>query len=102
MPLFGGKPADDAATWEPQAAAGRLAQTAGAVCILSQANENRTPKVYFLTIDKAKFRKPVLPGDTIEYHMTKIARKKSMWWFRGKAIVAGQLVAEAEVGAMLS
>ena len=79
-----------------------MAQTAGAICILSQSRENLAPKVYFLTIDKAKFRKPVLPGDTIEYHMTKIARKKNMWWFRGKAIVAGQVVAEAEVGAMLS
>jgi 3-hydroxyacyl-[acyl-carrier-protein] dehydratase len=79
-----------------------MAQTAGAICILSQANENRAPKVYFLTIDKAKFRKPVLPGDTIEYHMTKIARKKNMWWFRGEAIVAGHVVAEAQVGAMLS
>jgi 3-hydroxyacyl-[acyl-carrier-protein] dehydratase len=79
-----------------------MAQTAGAICILSQANENPMPRVYFLTIDKAKFRKPVLPGDTIEYHMTKIARKKNMWWFRGKAIVAGHVVAEAEVGAMLS
>jgi 3-hydroxyacyl-[acyl-carrier-protein] dehydratase len=79
-----------------------MAQTAGAVCILSQTKENSELKVYFLTIDKAKFRKPVLPGDTIEYHMTKIARKRNMWWFRGKAIVAGQLVAEAEVGAMLS
>jgi 3-hydroxyacyl-[acyl-carrier-protein] dehydratase len=79
-----------------------MAQTAGAICILSQANENRAPEVYFLTIDKAKFRRPVLPGDTIEYHMTKIARKKNMWWFRGEAIVAGHVVAEAQVGAMLS
>jgi 3-hydroxyacyl-[acyl-carrier-protein] dehydratase len=79
-----------------------MAQTAGTICILSQANENRAPKIYFLTIDKAKFRKPVLPGDTIEYHMTKIARKKNMWWFRGEAVVAGQVVAEAQVGAMLS
>jgi 3-hydroxyacyl-[acyl-carrier-protein] dehydratase len=79
-----------------------MAQTAGAICVLSQTGENPARKVFFLTIDKAKFRKPVLPGDTIEYHMTKIARKKNMWWFRGKAIVAGQVVAEAEVGAMLS
>ena len=50
----------------------------------------RPKLVYFLTIDKAKFRKPVVPGDTIEYHMTKIARKKNMWWFRGEAKVAGQ------------
>ena len=79
-----------------------MAQTAGALCVLSKLGGDRPQNVYFLTIDKAKFRRPVLPGDTIEYHMTKIARKKSMWWFRGKAIVAGALVAEAEVGAMLS
>ena len=79
-----------------------MAQTGGAICALAQTGENLAKKVFFLTIDKAKFRKPVLPGDTIEYHMTKIARKKNMWWFRGKAIVAGQVVAEAVVGAMLS
>jgi 3-hydroxyacyl-[acyl-carrier-protein] dehydratase len=79
-----------------------MAQTAGAICLLSQPSQNAAPKVFFLTIDKAKFRRPVLPGDTVEYHMTKIARKRNMWWFRGEAIVAEQLVAEAEVGAMLS
>jgi 3-hydroxyacyl-[acyl-carrier-protein] dehydratase len=79
-----------------------MAQTAGAICLLSQPRQNAAPKVFFLTIDKAKFRRPVLPGDTVEYHMTKIARKRNMWWFRGEAIVAEQLVAEAEVGAMLS
>ena len=79
-----------------------MAQTAGAVCILSQAKENPEPRVYFLTIDKAKFRKPVVPGDTIEYHMKKLSQRKTMWWFRGEAKVAGQLVAEAEVGAMIA
>ncbi|MSP33099.1 MAG: 3-hydroxyacyl-ACP dehydratase FabZ [Pseudolabrys sp.] len=76
-----------------------MAQTAGVLCILSIA----LPKsVFFLTIDKAKFRKPVRPGDTIEYHMTKIAHRKTMWWYRGVAKVAGQIVAEAELGAMIS
>ena len=78
-----------------------MAQTAGAVCVLSQMGGDRPKHVYFLTIDKAKFRKPVVPGDTIEFHMTKKARKKKMWWFRGEAKVAGQIVAEAEVGAMV-
>ena len=50
----------------------------------------RPKSVFFLTIDKAKFRKPVLPGDTIEYHMNKIARRRNMWWYRGEAKVAGQ------------
>ena len=78
-----------------------MAQTAGVLCIL--ASQPVSPKsVFFLTIDKAKFRKPVRPGDTIEYHMQKIAKRKTMWWFRGEAKVAGQIVAEAEVGAMIS
>ena len=79
-----------------------MAQTAGVICIRAVGGQGQTANVFFLTIDKAKFRKPVVPGDTIEYHMTKIARKRSMWWFRGEAKVAGQMVAEAEVGAMLS
>ena len=52
--------------------------------------------VYFMTIDKAKFRKPVIPGDVVEYHMTKLKNRLNMWWFRGEAKVAGALVAEAE------
>ena len=79
-----------------------MAQTAGVICILSRPADGRPKSVYFLTIDKAKFRKPVVPGDTIEYHMTKLARRKTMWWFRGEARVAGTIVAEAEVGAMIS
>ena len=56
-----------------------MAQTAGVICILS-LGENRLPKtVYFLTIDKAKFRKPVIPGDTVTYHMTKINKRRAMW-----------------------
>jgi 3-hydroxyacyl-[acyl-carrier-protein] dehydratase len=77
-----------------------MAQTAGAICILSMG-ESKTRSVYFLTIDKAKFRKPVVPGDVVEFHMTKKTKRKTMWWYRGEAKVAGELVAEAEVGAML-
>lgn len=79
-----------------------MAQTAGAICVLAKMSEMTRPKqVFFMTIDKAKFRKPVVPGDVIEYHMKKIANRRNMWWFRGEAKVAGTLVAEAEVGAML-
>jgi 3-hydroxyacyl-[acyl-carrier-protein] dehydratase len=77
-----------------------MAQTAGVLCVRSGV-VGRPKSVYFLTVDKAKFRKPVVPGDTIEYHMTKKARKKNMWWYRGEAKVAGEIVAEAEVGAMI-
>ncbi len=77
-----------------------MAQTAGVLCIAATGAQPKS--VFFLTIDKAKFRKPVRPGDTIEYHMKRIAHRKSMWWYRGEAKVAGQIVAEAQVGAMLS
>jgi 3-hydroxyacyl-[acyl-carrier-protein] dehydratase len=79
-----------------------MAQTAGVLCLMSGLVEEGRKQIYFLTIDKAKFRKPVVPGDTIEYHMTKLKRKNYMWWFRGEAKVAGKLVAEAEVGAMVA
>jgi len=77
-----------------------MAQTAGALCVAAGLT-GKAKSVYFLTIDKAKFRKPVVPGDVLEYHMTRKARRKLMWWYRGEARVAGELVAEAEVGAML-
>lgn len=80
-----------------------MAQTAGALCLrFVGASENKKKLVYFLTIDKCKFRRPVVPGDTLEYHMTKKARRKQMWWFQGVAKVAGQVVAEAELGAMIA
>ncbi len=77
-----------------------MAQTGGVLCINASGGKGKS--LYFLTIDKAKFRKPVLPGDTIEYHIHKLARRKNMWWFRGEAKVAGEIVAEAEVGAMIA
>jgi 3-hydroxyacyl-[acyl-carrier-protein] dehydratase len=79
-----------------------VAQTAGAICVLSQMGGDEPKQVYLLTVDKAKFRRPVVPGDTIEYHVRKKARKRNMWWFRGEARVAGKLVAEVEVGAMIA
>jgi 3-hydroxyacyl-[acyl-carrier-protein] dehydratase len=80
-----------------------MAQTAGVLC-LRQMNEAARAKslFYFLTIDKAKFRKPAVPGDTIEYHVKKIARRRNMWWYRAEAKVDGNLIAEAEVGAVIA
>lgn len=77
-----------------------MAQTAGALCVHAEGAE-KPSKVYFMTIDKAKFRKPVVPGDRVEFHMTKINSRRNMWWYRGVGKVDGQIVCEAEVGAML-
>jgi 3-hydroxyacyl-[acyl-carrier-protein] dehydratase len=79
-----------------------MAQTAGAVCALSRGFNRPPASVFFLTVDKAKFRRPVVPGDVVEFHMTKITRRKQMWWYRGEAKVADQLMAEAVVGAMIA
>jgi 3-hydroxyacyl-[acyl-carrier-protein] dehydratase len=78
-----------------------MAQTAGALCVASLGQTVRSPSVYLMTVDKAKFRKPVVPGDRVEFHMTKFAKRRNMWWFRGEAKVDGALVCEAEVSAML-
>lgn len=81
-----------------------MAQTAGAICVLKSRKAGGAGKpsvVYFMTIDKVKFRKPVGPGDVLELHMKKIKQRSNMWWFRGEAKVAGKIVAEAEVSAML-
>jgi 3-hydroxyacyl-[acyl-carrier-protein] dehydratase len=78
-----------------------MAQTAGAMCIAA-SNTGRPQLVYFMTIDKVKFRKPVVPGDRLEYHMTKLRQRARMWWYRGEARVDGVVVAEAELSAMIS
>ena len=79
-----------------------MAQTAGAICIAAAGRDAPPPIVYFMTIDKAKFRKPVVPGDRLEYHMARVAQRRAMHWFSGRAFVEGQLVCEAEISAMLA
>jgi len=79
-----------------------MAQTAGVICMRVIGLNGAGSAPYFMTIDKTKFRKPVYPGDTVEYHMTKITRRKNMWWYRGEARVADQIVAEGELGAVIT
>ena len=78
-----------------------MAQTAGALCVHSQLKGAKPQVVYFMTIDKVKFRKPVVPGDRVEFHLNKINRRRNMWWYKGVAKVDGSVVCEAELSAML-
>ncbi len=79
-----------------------MAQTAGVIAIRAQQGEQERPKlVYFMTIDNAKFRKPVTPGDRVEFHMTKTAQKRNIGWYAGRALVDGALVCEAQISAMM-
>jgi 3-hydroxyacyl-[acyl-carrier-protein] dehydratase len=77
-----------------------MAQTAGAIALLSR--ESHTPAlVYFMSIDGAKFRKPVVPGDQMRIHVRKTKRRGGLMKYSCVAMVEGQKVAEAEVTAML-
>ncbi|MEO5340078.1 MAG: 3-hydroxyacyl-ACP dehydratase FabZ [Magnetococcus sp. MYC-9] len=56
--------------------------------------------VYFMTIDKVRFRKPVVPGDQLRLELTLLKRRRDVWRFAGKAYVEEGLVTEAELMAM--
>ncbi len=79
-----------------------LAQTAGALCVHSLGESYQAELVYFMSIDNAKFRKPVVPGDQLHYHVRKIRNRGRVWRFYGQAKVNGVVVTEAEVSAMLA
>jgi len=78
-----------------------MAQTAGAISLRAAAYDSPT-LVYFLTIDGAKFRKPVVPGDRLEIKVRKIKKRGNIVRFGCEAFVDGAMVAEAEIAAMLA
>jgi 3-hydroxyacyl-[acyl-carrier-protein] dehydratase len=78
-----------------------LAQTAGALCVNNSGQTNIPHIVYFMGIDKAKFRKPVVPGDQLHLHVSKLRSRGPVWRFYGEARVNDQVVAEAEISAMI-
>ena len=82
-----------------------LAQ-AGAVLAFSSMNEedqqdSSNKVVYFMSIDKAKFRSPVTPGDRLEYRVNQIKHKGQIWVLDAKAYVDDKIVAQAELKAMV-
>lgn len=79
-----------------------MAQTAGALVINHDENKDGAKLVYFMAIDKARFRKPVGPGDTVHFHLQQLRKRANIWKFKGEARVEGKLVAEAELTAMIA
>jgi 3-hydroxyacyl-[acyl-carrier-protein] dehydratase len=77
-----------------------MAQSAGALVVHS-LKEQASSSVYFLTIEKARFRKPVVPGDLLRMPVKKIAQRGPVWKFSGQAFVGEDLCAEAEFSAMI-
>lgn len=78
-----------------------MAQTAAALVVYSGGKELEGKLVYFMAIDDAKFRKPVMPGDTMHIHVTRQQNRRNVWRFQGAAKVNGDLCAEAVVTAMI-
>ena len=78
-----------------------MAQTAGVLVVHSLGQSGQNKMVYFMTIDGAKFRKPVVPGDSMHIHVQCLKSRGNVWKFRGEAKVDGVLCAEAEYSAMI-
>lgn len=81
-----------------------LAQAGGILAFKSMdmtEEEAATKVVYFMSIDKAKFRSPVKPGDRLEYRVSVIKKKSTIWLLEGKAYVDDALVSQAEFKAMV-
>jgi 3-hydroxyacyl-[acyl-carrier-protein] dehydratase len=78
-----------------------MAQTAGTLVVYSMGGEADGKLVYFMSIEDAKFRKPIVPGDQIKIHVTKEQGRRNVWRFRGEAKVDGVLCAEAVFTAMI-
>jgi len=78
-----------------------MAQTAAVLVVETLGPDNEGRLVYFMTVDSARFRKPVVPGDTVRIHVEKQRHRGNVWKFRGEARVEGVLVAEAIYAAMI-
>jgi len=78
-----------------------MAQTAGALVMHSMGQEAEGKLVYFMTIENARFRRPVVPGDQLMLHVVKERSRGNVWKFNGEAKVDGTLVAEATYSAMI-
>ncbi|MGH1455416.1 MAG: 3-hydroxyacyl-ACP dehydratase FabZ [Alphaproteobacteria bacterium] len=79
-----------------------MAQTAALVVVDFMGDGAKGKVVYFMTIDNARFRKPVVPGDTMHIHVEKIQSRGPVWKFKGVAKVDGKVCAEASFSAMIT
>ncbi len=78
-----------------------MAQTSAVLVVETVGDEIAGKLVYFMSIDSAKFRKTVIPGDVVELHLTKIQNRRNVWKFKGEAKVDGKVCAEAVITAMI-
>ena len=79
-----------------------MAQSAGTLVMYTLKKKSKNSSVYLLTVDKAKFRKPVCPGDVLMNKVEKKQQIKNIWKFTCKAYVNDELVSQAEISAILN
>ena len=78
-----------------------MAQTAAVLVVHTLGRKAEGKLVYFMSVDNARFRRPVFPGDCLHVHVTKQRNRGNVWKFEGRAEVGGQLMAEAIFAAMI-
>ena len=78
-----------------------MAQTAAVLVVHTLGPESEGKLVYFMSVDNARFRRPVFPGNSLHIHVTKQRNRGNVWKFEGRAKVDGQLAAEAVFAAMI-
>jgi 3-hydroxyacyl-[acyl-carrier-protein] dehydratase len=78
-----------------------MAQTAAVLVVHTLGRDSEGKLVYFMSVDSARFRRPVFPGDCLQVHVTKQRNRGNVWKFEGRAEVGGQLMAEAIFAAMI-
>ena len=78
-----------------------MAQTAAVLVVQTLGRESEGKLVYFMSVENARFRRPVVPGSTLELHVERVHSRGTVWKFSGKAMVEGRLCAEATYTAML-
>jgi 3-hydroxyacyl-[acyl-carrier-protein] dehydratase len=78
-----------------------MAQTAAVLVVHTLGAEAEGKLVYFMSVDNARFRRPVVPGDCLQVRVTKQRHRANVWRFEGRAEVRGQLMAEAVFAAMI-
>ena len=78
-----------------------MAQTAAVLVVHSLGPSAEGKLVYFMSVDDARFRKPVVPGDTVHIHVKKERQRGPVWKFSAQAVVKDTLVAEATYAAMI-
>lgn len=78
-----------------------MAQTAAVLVVQTLGPASAGKLVYFMSVDSARFRRPVVPGDVLHVHVTMQRNRGTVWKFAGQAKVNGQLAAEAVFAAMI-